>query len=55
MNLKVGIVGLPNAGKSTLFNALLKKQVADTAPYPFCTIEPNDSTSEVAVEFAFMK
>ncbi|MCD6225572.1 redox-regulated ATPase YchF [bacterium] len=41
MNLSVGIVGLPNAGKSTLFNALLKKQVADTAPYPFCTIEPN--------------
>jgi len=41
MNLKIGIVGLPNAGKSTLFNALLKKQVANTAPYPFCTIEPN--------------
>jgi ribosome-binding ATPase len=41
MNLKVGIVGLPNAGKSTLFNALLKRQVADVAPYPFCTIEPN--------------
>lgn len=41
MNLKIGIVGLPNAGKSTLFNALLKKQVADVAPYPFCTIEPN--------------
>jgi len=41
MNLRVGIVGLPNAGKSTLFNALLKKQVADTAPYPFCTIDPN--------------
>jgi len=41
MNLKIGIVGLPNAGKSTLFNALLKKQVADAAPYPFCTIEPN--------------
>jgi len=41
MNLKVGIVGLPNAGKSTLFNALLKKQVASVAAYPFCTIEPN--------------
>jgi len=41
MNLKVGIVGLPNAGKSTLFNALLKKQVAESANYPFTTIEPN--------------
>jgi ribosome-binding ATPase len=41
MNLKIGIVGLPNVGKSTLFNALLKRQVADVAPYPFCTIEPN--------------
>jgi len=41
MNLSVGIVGFPNAGKSTLFNALLKKQIANTAPYPFCTIEPN--------------
>lgn len=41
MNLKIAIVGLPNAGKSTLFNALLKKQIADTAPYPFCTIESN--------------
>lgn len=41
MNLKIGIVGLPNAGKSTLFNALLKKTIADAQPYPFCTIEPN--------------
>lgn len=35
MNLKVGIVGLPNAGKSTLFNALLKRQVAEAANYSF--------------------
>jgi ribosome-binding ATPase len=41
MNLKIAIVGLPNAGKSTLFNALLKKQVAEAANYPFTTIEPN--------------
>ncbi len=41
MNLSVGIVGLPNAGKSTLFNALLKKQVAFVANFPFATIEPN--------------
>lgn len=41
MNLSVGIVGLPNVGKSTLFNALLKKQQALVANYPFATIEPN--------------
>jgi hypothetical protein len=40
-SLCVGIVGLPNAGKSTLFNALLKKQAALAANYPFATIEPN--------------
>ena len=40
-SLKVGIVGLPNVGKSTLFNALLKKQAAYVANFPFATIEPN--------------
>lgn len=40
-NLSCGIVGLPNVGKSTLFNALIKKAAAAAANYPFCTIEPN--------------
>src|SRR3990170_7970502 len=40
MNIQVGIVGLPNVGKSTLFKALTKKQV-EAANYPFTTIEPN--------------
>lgn len=41
MSLRVGIVGLPNVGKSTLFNALLKRQAAYVANFPFATIEPN--------------
>ena len=40
MALSIGIVGLPNVGKSTLFETLTKKQV-DKANYPFCTIDPN--------------
>ncbi len=47
MNLSCGLIGLPNVGKSTLFNALLSRQIADTAPYPFCTIEPNKGIVEV--------
>ena len=41
MSLKCGIVGLPNVGKSTLFNALTKAGIA-AENYPFCTIEPNE-------------
>jgi ribosome-binding ATPase len=41
MGFRCGIIGLPNVGKSTLFNALLKAQTAEAANYPFCTIEPN--------------
>ena len=39
--MKLGIVGLPNVGKSTLFNSLTKAGAAEAANYPFCTIEPN--------------
>src|SRR5690606_20432968 len=50
MSLSIGIVGLPNVGKSTLFNALLKQQVALAANYPFATIEPNTGIAQVPDE-----
>ena len=47
MSLKIGIVGLPNVGKSTLFNALTRSSGAQAANYPFCTIDPNVGIVEV--------
>ncbi len=47
MSLKIGIVGLPNVGKSTLFNALTRTSTAQAANYPFCTIDPNVGIVEV--------
>ena len=47
MGFKCGIVGLPNVGKSTLFNALTETSSAEAANYPFCTIEPNSGIVSV--------
>lgn len=50
MKLQTAIVGLPNVGKSTLFNALTESQGAEAANYPFCTIEPNSGIVSVPDE-----
>lgn len=50
MSLSVGIVGLPNVGKSTLFNALTRSKQANAQNYPFCTIDPNVGVVEVPDE-----
>lgn len=42
-NLRCGIVGLPNVGKSTFFNVLTKTQIAAAENFPFCTIDPNEN------------
>ncbi len=47
MSLSLGIVGLPNVGKSTIFNALTRSKQANVANYPFCTIDPNVGVVEV--------
>ena len=48
--LQAGIVGLPNVGKSTLFNALTRSRKAEAANYPFCTIDPNVGVVQVPDE-----
>ena len=48
--MKLGIVGLPNVGKSTLFNAITSTKNAQAANYPFCTIEPNSGIVPVPDE-----
>lgn len=50
MSLNIGLIGLPNVGKSTTFNALTKAQNAEVANYPFCTIEPNRAVVPVPDE-----
>ncbi len=47
MPLGIGLIGMPNAGKSTVFNVLVRQPVAETASYPFCTVHPNRALLEV--------
>ena len=54
MGFKCGIVGLPNVGKSTLFNALTETASAEAANYPFCTIEPNTGIVSVPDKRLFL-
>lgn len=50
MSLSIGLIGLPNVGKSTLFNAILRRQLAKVAEYPFTTIEPHEGTIDIPDE-----
>ncbi len=54
-NLKCGIVGLPNVGKSTFFNVLTKTQIAAAENFPFCTIEPNENKYLTSFRHPFEK
>jgi len=54
-NLKVGIVGLPNVGKSTFFNVLTKTSIAAAENFPFCTIDPNESECRIMENKFFKK
>lgn len=53
MKIRVGILGLPNVGKSTLFNSLAKQSIAQAANFPFCTIDPN--FAPVAIPDPYLK